>query len=92
MTQEYQQIYQQKGKLLLDAFKALNIYLNGYRSLKNSANSTEDKLNLFRLAYCAWFYAMENCIILREHIRASESTVEMEGYIVSGECSFQFTK
>lgn len=46
MTQEYQQIYQQQGKLLLDAFKALNINLNGYLSLKNSANSTEDKLNL----------------------------------------------
>ena len=78
MTQEYQQIYQQQGKLLLDAFKELNIYLNGYRSLKDSANSTEDKLNLFRLAYCAWFYAMENCIILREHIRASDTTIEME--------------
>lgn len=78
MTQEYQQIYQQQGKLLLDAFKELNIYLNGYRSLKDSANSTEDKLNLFRLAYCAWFYTMENCIILREHIRASDTTVEME--------------
>ena len=60
------------------AFKELNIFLNGYRSLKDSANSTEDKLNLFRLAYCAWFYTMENCIILREHIRASDSTVEME--------------
>lgn len=78
MTQEYQQIYQQQGKLLLDAFKELNIYLNGYRSPKDSANSTEDKLNLFRLAYCAWFYTMENCIILREHIRASDTTVEME--------------
>lgn len=78
MTQEYQQIYQQKGKLVHVAFKELNIYLNGYRNLKDSANSTEDKLNLFRLAYCAWFYAMENCIILREHIRASDMTVGME--------------
>lgn len=78
MTQEYQQIYQQNGKLVQVAFMELNIYLNGYRSLKDSANSTEDKLNLFRLAYCAWFYAMENCIILREHIRASDMTVGME--------------
>lgn len=78
MTQEYQQIYQQQGAIIVNAFKELNIYLNGYRSLKNSANSTEDKLNLFRLAYCAWFYAMENCIILREHIRASDTTVGME--------------
>ena len=78
MTQELQQCYQQYGKLVHVAFKELNIFLNGYRSLKESANSTEDKLNLFRLAYCAWFYTMENCIILREHIRASDSTVEME--------------
>ena len=78
MTQELQQCYQQYGKLVHVAFKELNIFLNGYRSLKDSANSTEDKLNLFRLAYCAWFYTMENCIILREHIRASDSTVEME--------------
>lgn len=78
MTQEYLRIYQQHGAIIDDAFKELNVYLNGYRSLKNSANSTEDKLNLFRLTYCAWFYAMENCIILREHIRASDTTVEME--------------
>ncbi len=78
MTQEYLRIYQQYCAIIVDAFKELNIYLNGYRSLKNSANFTEDKLNLFRLAYCAWFYAMENCIILREHIRASDTTVEME--------------
>lgn len=78
MTQELQQCYQQYGKLVHVAFKELNIFLNGYRSLKDSANSTEDKLNLFRLAYCAWFYTMENCIILREHIRTSDSTVEME--------------
>ena len=78
MTQELQQCYQQYDKLVHVAFKELNIFLNGYLSLKNSANSTEDKLNLFRLAYCAWFYTMENCIILREHIRASDSTVEME--------------
>lgn len=78
MTQEYLRIYQQQGVIIDDAFKELNVYLNGYRSLKNSGNSSEDKLNLFRLAYCAWFYSMENCIILREHIRASDSTIEME--------------
>lgn len=78
MTQEYLRIYQQQGAIIDDAFKELNVYLNGYRSLKNSGNSSEDNLNLFRLAYCAWFYSMENCIILREHIRASDSTVEME--------------
>lgn len=78
MAQEYQQIYQDYGKLLLVAFKDLSIYLNGYQSLKDSVNSTEDKKNLFRLAYCAWFYVMEDCIILREHIRASESTDGME--------------
>lgn len=78
MTQEYLRIYQQQGAIIDDAFKELNVYLNGYRSLKNSGNSSEDNLNLFRLAYCAWFYTMENCIILREHIRASDSTVEME--------------
>ena len=68
MTKEYQQLYKEHGEL----------YLNGYRSLKDSANPAENKLNLFRLTYCAWFYAMENCIILREHIRASDTTVEME--------------
>ena len=78
MTKEYQQLYKEHGELMLESFKELNIYLNGYRSLKDSANPAENKLNLFRLTYCAWFYAMENCIILREHIRASDTTVEME--------------
>lgn len=78
MTKEYQQLYKEHGELMLESFKELNIYLNGYRSLKDSANPAENKLNLFRLTYCAWFYTMENCIILREHIRASDTTVEME--------------
>ena len=78
MTKEYQQLYKEHGELMLESFKELNIYLNGYRSLLNSENVTGDSLNLFRLSYCAWFYAMENCILLREHIRASNRNVEIE--------------
>ena len=78
MTKEYQQLYKEHGQLMLESFKELNIYLNGYRSLLNSENATGDSLNLFRLSYCAWFYAMENCILLREHIRASNRNVEIE--------------
>lgn len=78
MTKEYQQLYKEHGELMLESFKELNIYLNGYRSLQNSENVTGDSLNLFRLSYCAWFYAMENCILLREHIRASNRNVEIE--------------
>lgn len=78
MMKENQKIYEQYGKIVVDAFKELNIYLNGYRGMKDSVYSTEDKLNMFRLAYCAWFYAMESCIILREHLRASDQTEEIE--------------
>ena len=53
MTKEYQQLYKEHGELMLESFKELNIYLNGYRSLKDSANPAENKLNLFRLTYCA---------------------------------------
>ena len=78
MEKQYKQLYQQYGELILDSFKELNIYLNGYRNLLNSGNATDEELNLFRLSYCAWFYSMENCILLREHIRASVKTVEIE--------------
>ena len=60
MTKEYQQLYKEHGELMLESFKELNIYLNGYRSLKDSANPAENKLNLFRLTYCAWF----SCAVL----------------------------
>lgn len=39
--------YEQYGKLILDSFKELNIYLNGYRDLQNSGNGTDGGLYLF---------------------------------------------
>lgn len=78
MTQEYQQLYHQYGELILDSFKQFAIYMYGYRCLLSSGNATDGELNFFRLSYCAWFYSMENCIILREHIRASDKNIEIE--------------
>ena len=66
------------GDIILDSFKELNIYLNGYRDLLNLGNAIDEELNLFRLSYCAWFYLIENCMHLREHIWVSMKTVEIE--------------
>lgn len=78
MTEEYKQIYNQQNELIKESFRLLNIYVNGYKMLRDSAPATEQNKNLFRLAYCCLFNLLENAVIRREIIRATDNTYNIE--------------
>ena len=79
MTEEYKQIYNQQDELIKESFRLLNIYVNGYKMLQDSGLATEQNKNLFRLAYCCLFNLLENAVIRREIIRATDNTYNIEG-------------
>ena len=79
MTEEYKQIYNQQDELIKESFRLLNIYVNGYKMLQDSGPATEQNKNLFRLAYCCLFNLLENAVIRREIIRATDNTYNIEG-------------
>lgn len=78
MKEENKQLYNQYNDLIKETYRQLNIYVNGYKRLRDSGHATEQNLNLFRLAYCCFFYLLENAVIIREIIRANDNC-EIEG-------------
>ena len=78
MKEENKQLYNQYNDLIKETYRQLNIYVNGYKKLRDSGHATEQNLNLFRLAYCCFFYLLENAVIIREIIRANDNC-EIEG-------------
>lgn len=78
MKEENKQLYNQYNDLIKETYRQLNIYVNGYKKLRDSGHATEQNLNLFRLAYCCFFYLLENAVIIRENIRACDDNSILE--------------
>lgn len=78
MKEENKQLYNPYNDLIKETYRQLNIYVNGYKKLLDSGHATEQNLNLFRLAYCCFFYLLENAVIIREIFRANDNS-EIEG-------------
>ena len=79
MTEEYKQMCNKQYDFIKDEYRQLNIYVNGYKKLQNSSYATEQNLNLFRLAYCSFFYLIENAVINKEIIRTNDNPTKIEG-------------
>ena len=79
MTEEYKQMCNKQYDFIKDEYRQLNIYVNGYKKLQNSSHATEQNLNLFRLAYCSFFYLIESAVINKEIIRTNDNPTKIEG-------------